>query len=281
MYCKLNNNYIDYTDYFRTTQIFRRYLICVIGILICVITALFINQEVYAFGIEPARLGLSIPAGRQRGRTVTIDNSNSDSPLHIKIYVQDIIFLPDGTCDFPPAGSTEWSCTNWLKVTPEEIDIPAGKTQDVRVNVFVPADAQGGYYAMVFFESGPAYIEQGLGINFRLGALVEVIIPNTELFKAKLANISFLKPNNIQVGIFNEGNLLIRPKGKIKVLDSQGKKIRQLDFNTQRLGILPKTLRKFYLELDKPLAKGQYRLKAEVDYGTRYLLVGELPIEIK
>lgn len=265
MHCKLNKNYI-----------------CVIGILIYVIMILFINQEVYAFSIEPARLEFSISTGRQKGRTVTIDNSKSDEPLHLKIYAQDIIFLPDGTHDFPPAGSTQWSCANWLRVIPEEIDIPAGRTQNVRVNISVPAaDVQGGYYAMLFFESSPTYIEQGLGINFRLGALVEVIIPKTELFKAKLANLSFFKPDNIQVDIFNEGNVLIRPKGKIKVLDSQGKKLRQLDFNLQRLGVLPKTLRKFYLELAQPLAKGRYRLKAEIDYGTRYLLVGELPIEIE
>lgn len=268
------------------TQIFkrlprfpRRALISVICILIAVIINL--TQDLYAFSVEPARIELPIPQGRQKGKMVNIDNSKSDEPLHLKIYVQDVIFLPDGTNDFPPAGSTQWSCAHWLKVTPEEIDIPAGKIGGVRVNISVPSNARGGYYAMVFFESGPTYIERGLGINFRVGVLVDVTIPNTEVRKAKLANLSLLNSNKIEVGIFNEGNVLIRPKGKIKIMDSQGKKTRQLDFNRQRLGVLPKTLRKFYLELEKPLAKGQYRLKAEVDYGTRYLLVGELPIEVK
>jgi hypothetical protein len=84
------------------------------------------------------------------------------------------------------------------------------------------------------------------------------------------------------VSIFNEGNILIRPKGRIKILDARGKKkLKQIDFNQRELGVLPKTLRKFYVELKEPLASGKYVLKAEIDYGTKYLLVGELPIDIE
>jgi hypothetical protein len=244
------------------------------------ISLLVLNQELYAFGVEPARIELSIPAGRQKGKMVTIDNSKSDEPLHIKAYVQDIMYLPDGTINFPASGTTEWSCANWVSIIPDEVDIPAGKTQAVRITVSMPIEAKGGYYAVVFFESSPTHI-QGLGINFRLGVLLDLGVTNTEIRKAQLVNIFFLKPKQIEVDIFNEGNVLIRPKGSIKILGAQGKRIKQLDFNSQRLGVLPKTLRKFYLELIEPLNAGKYRLKAEVDYGTKYLLVGELPIEIE
>lgn len=249
-------------------------------ILWALISCFALTQEAYAFSIDPARIELSIPPGRQKGKTIVADNSKSDQPLHLKIYLQDVMFLPDGTNDFPPAGSTAWSCANWVQVIPEEVDVPAGKTKSVRVSISVPQEAKGGYYAMLFLESTPTYIE-GLGINFRLGAIVDVTVANTEVRQARLANIAFAKPKQIQVDIFNEGNVLIRPKGKVKILDAQGKKIRQLDFNTQRLGILPKTLRKFSLELDTALTKGKYSLKPEVDYGTKYLLVGELPFEIE
>lgn len=281
MYCLQNNIYIDYGDFKERLQRFSgRGIICVISILICVIIFLFINQEVHAFNIEPSRIELSIPRGRQRGKTVTIDNSNSNQPLHLKIYVQDVIFLPDGTGEFPPAGSTEWSCANWVRIIPEEVDIPPRRTQAVRVNVSVPGEAKGGYYAMVFFESSPTHIK-GLDINFRLGALLDITVPHTIVRKAQLASMSLVESRKIYVDIFNQGNVLLRPRGRIKILNSKGRKIKQLDFNPQRLSVLPKTLRKFYLELDKPLASGTYRLKAELDYGSRYLLVGELPVEIE
>jgi len=241
----------------------------------------FINQEACAFSVEPARIELTIRAGRQKGKMVTIDNSKSDEPVHLKIYVQDIMYMPDGSYDFPDAGSTSWSCADWIKIIPEEIDIPARKKQRVRVSVSVPKETQGGYYSMVFFESSPTYIE-GLGINFRIGALTDVTVHKTALRKAELANMDFGKPDNIEIEIFNQGNVLLRPKGRIKILGAKGKRrIKQLKFNPQRLSILPNTLRKFSQKLDVPLDAGSYRIKAEIDYGTKYLLVGELPIKIE
>jgi len=249
------------------------------ALLVLILPLLFI-QEVKAFSIEPSRIELDISAGKQKGKTVIIDNSKSDEPLHIKVYAQDIMYLPDGTNDFLAPGTTEWSCANWIKAIPEELDIPPGKTQAVRLSLAVPEQARGGYYAMVFFESGPTMV-QGLGINFRIGALLDLTVSGTEYRKAELADISFIKPRKIEIDIFNEGNILMRPKGVIKILNAQGRKIKQFDFNPPRLGVLPKSLRKFYSELPEALAAGTYRIKAEIDYGTKYLLVAELPIEIR
>ncbi len=251
-------------------------------ILLFLAAYLAINQAVYAFSIDPARIELSISPGRQKGAMVTVDNSQSEEPLHIKVYVRDIMYLPSGDYDFPQAASTSWSCADWIKMVPEEIDILPKRKGSVRISVAVPADAKGGYYAVVFFESSPSYTAEGLGINFRIGALVDITVANTESKKAELTNISFIEPKNIEVDIFNQGNVLLRPRGKIKILDGQGKKrIRQLDFNPQAQSILPNTLRKFYIELDGPLSVGTYRVKAEIDYGTKYLLVGELPFDVR
>jgi len=237
--------------------------------------------EAYAFSIEPGRIELAIPAGRQRGKTVTIDNRDSDESLHLKIYATDVIFLPDGTNDFPQAGATAWSCVKWVRVTPDEIDVPAKKTQTVRVNVTVPQGAQGGYYGMLFFESGMPSPTKGLNINFRVGGLVDVSVPGTEQFSAKVAHISLSSPKKIEVGIFNEGNVLVRPKGKVKIMDARGKRIKQIDFNPAGWGVLPRSLRKLYVDLDKPLTSGQYTIRVEINYGTKYLLVGESPVQVQ
>jgi hypothetical protein len=243
------------------------------------VLCLAVPDAAYAFGVEPSRIELSISPGKQKGATVSINNVRSPEAIHIRIYAQDIMFLPDGTNDFLEAGSTEWSCSRWIKAVPEEIDIPAGHTATIRVSVAVPEGAKGGYYSMLFFESGMVSPE-GLGINFRIGALVDISVPNTEQQQAKLTNLAFDPSGEIAVDIFNEGNVLIRPKGKIRLLDARGKRVKQIEFNPNRLGILPKTLRKFSDRLENLPSRGKYTLKAEIDYGTKYLLVGELPIEI-
>lgn len=243
---------------------------------------LLLYRNAFAFSVDPARIELEIAAGRQKGVMVSIDNRESQEPLHIKIYPQDIVYQPNGEYEYPAAGTTAWSCANWIKVTPSEIDIPAGKKASVRVSVTVPGGIKGGYYSMLFFESGTSYTAQGLGINFRIGALVGVSVANTQERMAELADFSFKAPNEIEVDIRNKGNVLIRPKGKIKIQDVSGKaKAKQVDFNLHAQSILPNTSRKFSIELDQPLLKGSYKIRAEIDYGTKKLLIGELPVDLK
>ncbi|MBI2093655.1 MAG: hypothetical protein HYT88_02915 [Candidatus Omnitrophica bacterium] len=237
--------------------------------------------EAFTFSVQPVRLELTAPVGKRRGQSITVDNSRANKPVHLKIYVQDVVYLPDGTHDFPPPGSTTWSCASFLQVNPTELDIPAGKVASVRISALPPEGTTGGHYAIVFFESSPSYAEgSGVGVNFRIGALVEIIVPGTEVRQAKLANISVESPQNITVEIFNEGNVLLRPKGKLKISQTNGKRVAQVEFNQDRLGVLPNTLRKYAVTLEKPLGPGSYQLRAEIDQGTKYLLVGELPFTI-
>ena len=238
-------------------------------------------EEGFTFSVEPPRAELVIPPGKRRGKTVTINNTKADQPTHLVTYVTDVIFLPDGTHDFPPAGSTEWSAAKWVQVSPTELDVPAGKSAEVRISVAVPEGAQGGYYAMVFFESMPSYAQPGIGVNFRIGALVDVTIPGTAVYQAKLANLTLAPPYSIVVEIFNEGNVLIRPKGKLKIFDGAGRRVGQEDFNPDRLGVLPRTLRRLTQKLTTPLTPGTYRLRAEIDYGAKQIVLGELPVVVR
>ena len=258
----------------------KRRLVCSC-LLLTALTVLAALAWAFGFSVEPSRIELSVPAGKQRGKTVRINNARAETPMHLKIYVQDVVYLPDGTNDFPPAGSTERSCATWIKLVPAELDIAPGKIGEVRVSAAAPDGASGGYYAMVFFETGPSYTEKGVGVNFRIGALTEVLIPETQRYEARLAGLTVVKPDRIAVGIFNDGNVLIRPTGKLKVFNAAGKRVAQVAFNSQRLGVLPNSLRTFKTTLEPLAKKGSYRLKAEIDYGSRYLLVGERPFVIE
>jgi hypothetical protein len=238
-------------------------------------------EEGFTFSVDPPRAELVIPPGKRRGKTITINNTKADQPSHLVTYVTDVIFLPDGTHDFPPAGSTEWSAAKWIQVSPTELDVPAGKSAEVRISASVPEDAKGGYYAMVFFESMPSYTQPGIGVNFRIGALVDITVPGTAVLQAKLANLAVSPPQSILIDIYNEGNVLIRPKGRLKIFDPSGGKVSQEDFNPDRLGVLPRTLRRFTHKLKTPLTRGTYRLRAELDYGARQILLGELPLVVQ
>ena len=229
----------------------------------------------FGFSVEPTRAELSVPAGKRRGQTLTVRNAKPDEAIHLRIYARDVLYMPEGKIEFPPAGSTEWSCASWIQVAPAELDVPAGSSRDVRISVTAPLDATGGRYAMVFFETGASYATEGIGVNFRVGALIETVIRGTEERQAQLKDLVIASPSEIDVSLFNDGNILIRPTGQIKVFDAGGKKVAQVLFNPTMLGVFPKTLRNITSKLDPPLPPGPYRLRVEVDYGVPTLLVGE------
>ncbi len=239
-------------------------------------------RDLWAFGfsVEPTRAELSIPAGKRRGQTLTVRNAKPDEAIHLKIYARDVLYLPEGRIEFPPAGSTDWSCASWIQMVPEELDVPAGASRDVRISVIVPPDATGGRYAMVFFETGASYATEGIGVNFRVGALIETVVRGTERREMKLKDMMVATPSDAEVSLFNNGNILIRPSGQVKVFDAGGKKVAQIPFNPIMLGVFPKTLRKITTKLDQPLPPGPYRFRVEVDYGVRTLLVGERSFEV-
>ena len=235
----------------------------------------------FGFSVQPARVAVSVPAGKRRGKTLTVKNARPSEAVHLTIYVRDVRYATDGSNEFVDPGTTPWSCAGWVQVSPSELDIPANATRDVRVSVTAPPDATGGHYAVVFFETSPSYDEGGIGVNFRIGAVVEAVVPGTQRHDMRITNAAFQPPDTVAVTLFNEGNLLIRPKGALKIFDAAGRKVHQQHFNRPAVGVLPKTERQLIQKIEAPLAPGRYRVSAEVDYGARTLIVGELPVDIR
>lgn len=254
---------------------------------ILVISAAFVfikPAEAIKLNIDPPRIEFSVKAGKTANGLVTISNEETDLPLHMKVYLQDLIYLPDGTNDFVLPGSTPWSCAKWIKIRPVEFELPPGESQKVRFNISIPPDTKGGRYAIIFFEASPVLVPGKRGasvdVNIRMGTIVMLTVPDTIFYKAKLTNFEVFESDGkdfskIAVSIYNEGNTLIRPIGKIKIEDENGKKIDEIDFNPKGGGVLPKTGREFIVEYKKPALEGKYNAVITIDYGGEVLIGGQ------
>ncbi len=238
------------------------------------------NSQALTFTINPSRIELTVPAGSSKSLTVYADNTKSDTPLHVRVFLEDIAHLPDGTNDYLALGSTPWSFTDWISVKPTEFELPAGKFQGIRFTISVPADAKGGRYGVVFFEGAPPLAGKPGTISaiLCLGTIVSINVAKTEVYKAKLTEISAQKTEKgeleIVVKLFNEGNVLFRPTGEVKVKDSQGKQISKMELNSERGGVLPGATRVFKVKYEKPLEQGTYNIEATIDYGGDVLIGG-------
>ncbi len=239
--------------------------------------------------IDPPRVELSIKPGEEKSGFVTVQNYDETGTVHMKAYVQDLVYLPDGSNDFLPVGSTPWSLGDNIKIGPTEFDIAPGKQEMVRYSITLPKDTKGGRYGVVFFEVTvpPAQFQQvGANVNVRLGSVMLITAENTDVLKAKLKVIAVAKPKEgkpltISCTVYNEGNVLARPVGTATIIDSKKVKVAEVPMNAEKGGVLPDTNRVYSAEYkDKPLTKGTYHVQVVLDYGGATLLGGQTKFEV-
>jgi len=239
--------------------------------------------------IDPARAEVTIKPGEEKAGAVSVLNYDEETPVHVKAYVQDLVYLPDGSNDFLPVGSTPWSLGDSIKIGPTEFDIPAGKQESVRYVVSLPKDAKGGRYGVIFFETAtpPSQFKQvGATVNVRLGTILLVTAEGTSIIKAKLTGMAVNtkeKEKGVEITwtVYNDSNILIRPFGTVKIIDDKKTEVKTLDVNKEKAGILPQTNRKFSVQYKEKLPKGDYFVQVVLDYGGETLLGAQSKFKIE
>jgi P pilus assembly chaperone PapD len=239
--------------------------------------------------IDPPRVEVSVKPGQRQSGYITVLNYDQDRPIHVKAYINDLVYLPDGSNDFLPAGTTPWSLDGELKISPTEFDIAAGEETKVRYIAEVPRKMKGGSYGVVFFEVSPPLEElkgkTGAAINIRVGSIFLITAKGTEIYKAELQDLSVGKPDQegmikISCNVRNQGNILIRPNGTVKIIDLAKTEIAELKLNEEKSGVLPGTSREFSVQYDRgKIPAGKYFVQAVLDYGGEILLGGQTTFE--
>lgn len=239
--------------------------------------------------IDPPRVEISINPGEEQSGYIRVLNYDEHKSIHVKAYINDLVYLPDGSNDFLPVGTTPWSVEGELKISPTEFEIAAGDEIKVRYIAEVPRDMKGGSYGVVFFEVSPPLEElkgkTGAAINIRLGSIFLITAKGTEVRKAELQDLSVGKPDQegiikISCNIRNQGNILIRPNGPVKIIDSAKTEIAELELNEEKTGVLPGTSREFSVQYDQGgVPAGKYFVQVVLDYGGNILLGGQAAFE--
>lgn len=183
--------------------------------------------------IDKPKIRLTIAPGSYDGGEVKVENNGND-PASVKVYLEDWVYkVQDGGKEFIPKGTTPLSCSNWITFYPADFTVPVGGTQMVRYTVTVPQDAKGGYYSVMFFETGGGDMEkldeQGntmtVKVLNRLGALFYVEPQGTIQKTAELKNLVIsqnLNRLNVSADLINTGNTDIAASGTFDVMDAQG-----------------------------------------------------------
>ncbi len=222
--------------------------------------------------IDQSKLRFVLPSGGAKSGQITIDNP-TDRIVQVKVYTEDWRYTSarDGTKEFFPPGITPYSCSKWLAFSPDEFTMSPFGRQTVNYTVTVPADAQGGHVAVVFFESslGETPREDIVGMNLvvRIGVLFFVEPEGTVSRRADIDGLSVTStkqdPLALSVLFKNAGTVDLFCAATYDIIDAAGKVFARGAFNDAYT--LPgdeATLRATWSE---PLKPGTYDLVLTLD----------------
>lgn len=249
--------------------------------------AAYKEADAFSINISPPSARIVIPPGETRSGTITVENK-SDSPLDMRAYTEDWIYSKDGGKQFMPAGAAPFSCAKWMTIHPQKFHIEPNSKVGVQYTISTPPDAEGGHYAVIFFESIVSEGEAAGGnmtVRFA-GRIGSIIYQETEgRVKREGSITSFTcgrpdqnSPLRIDLTLKNEGNADIIAQGVMNIIDKDGNV-----FGRKELGpinTLPGDTREYKTEWLGDLNEGAYDVIATLDTGSGSPLIAETVLEV-
>ncbi len=200
-------------------------------VLCCSISAWAINLPY----LDKAKIRLAIAPGETKYGEINLENPTNE-PVSMKLYLEDWSYSADGSGskEFAVANTTPLSCAPWITFSPAEINIPPFGKQRINYSVKVPAQAEGGHYATLFFETklgepnvSTAEMGAGISVALRIAALFYVEPEGTikrsgEFKELSLKRNNATSPLSISVVFENTGNVDITCGGTYHLMDKEG-----------------------------------------------------------
>lgn len=237
--------------------------------------SLVIAQVCAAFSvnIDPPSIWVSAAPNSSRSGSIMVENRGSDD-VAVNAYAEDWVYSKDRSKEFKKAGTTPYSCANWVVLYPSTFILKPGRVQEVKYTISVPSTAQGGYYSVIFFESkldSPAATKRSNVILMgRIGTIVYLETLGASKKSASISGLIFSKPSpakpyEAKVIVKNEGNAAVSAEGNVIVTDDSARLYARLD------------IKKFYVLQGETvpvkaywqgnLPEGEYDVIATIDMG--------------
>lgn len=220
---------------------------------LCVIViGAFGIRSVQALTLVPPSLEYSTVKGQTiDGKVKLLNNENRSlvlTPSTSNFGAKDESGEPDFKFDAPSA-----DLASWIQIDKKPVTVEPGETKEIAFKIAVPIDAEpGGHYAGIFFASGGTATGGGqIGVQSKLGTLVILTIEGNIREQAAISSVTLggsttvsRPPVHFNIRINNSGNVHIKPKGKVTVLNMFGGEVETLSL-PQDKNVLPGQTRLF------------------------------------
>lgn len=231
--------------------------------------------QAQSVGIAPAQVVKDFKAGVPFEIELAAVNRGND-PIEMNVEITDFWYDEKGEKLFSAPGTSPRSAANWIQFVPERFQIPAQGTQKMKAIVTPPADASGGYYAVLFVESKPVQTAnktpdgKTVFARMRVGCLVLLTTRDTAEYKIEVSNLKLVPPAanqglDFSLDITDTGNTHVFPIGRLAVLDAKRKLVAKAEGEMMRL--LPGQKNKMHVSWAGELPPGNYTAVMTLAYG--------------
>ena len=228
-----------------------------------------------SLALAPAQIVQDFKPGVPFEYSLSLENKGGEAAeLHVQIT--DFWYGSKNEKLFNAPGTSPRSAANWIQFVPETFVVPAGGSQKMKAIITPPADARGGYYAVLFVESKPAptneRTEDGKRVftNMRIGCLVLLTAKDTEAYNVSLDDVKLTPPSDNQAlkltfSIDNESNTHIFPQPRLAILSPDHKLVAKAEGDAKRF--LPGQKDSMKVEWNGELNAGDYTAVLSLVYG--------------
>ena len=238
-----------------------------------------------ALKVAPVRQDITMDPGTTKTLDIYIENLTT-TPGNLHPIINDFTAgtdeqgQPNIILDENQSAPTH-SFKQFVVNKPGNFTLGAREQKDIQVKISVPANAAGGgYFGAIRFAAADSSNKQ-VSLSASVGSLVLLKV-NGDI-QEKLGVETFQTEQNGQPGHFftnskhlaatvrfnNTGNIQVQPFGKV-VVKRFGKQVASFDINNTdpRGSVLPDSIRRFDVGLDKIGSFGKYTVEGNFGYGS-------------
>lgn len=215
---------------------------------ICLVLVAATQVQAAGITISPPKFEFSVDPGKSVQGTVKLINNDAED-LILESDVQDFIAGNEtGQPQFinPEENDSSISLGRWVEISTGAIVVPANGELEIGFKITIPQSAEpGGHYGSIFFS--PPISEGQVAVVQKIGSLVLVrvsgevketghletfgsyVIQNKDNFEgAEEKGFYEYAPVSLAVRYQNEGNIHLKPSGKIEIFNTFGKQLEKI-----------------------------------------------------
>lgn len=247
--------------------------------------------------VSPTLYELQIPRGHSYTDAIRVVNVGKVD-ITVKVYLSDFDFNENGNIRFLDAGTGQNSLADYLRLNPTSLDLEPGEEKFVRFTINMPETVTGECHGLLFFQTLPKSLKKSapgkqVMVSTRIGAGIYAAAKNTATPSSEIPGLFFKQaqtqttttqtPDNssfhFALIFHNNGNIHVRPTGKVKIINASGKEVTSTSINNNNSSVLRDSYRIFEGDFKNipTFTDGNYKLVAEVDYG-KQILETEKPV---